>query len=115
MTDSPLSLPTDIVLEMDKVAAVIATAKHLMADGRTIDLSPLEQKVQSLCGRVQKTPKPQRAGVIRAMEALIKTLDDLESAIRERIGGTADDGAEATRRRVLNAYVRPKADRGTKD
>lgn len=109
MSDTPMSLPNDIVLEMDKVAAVIATAKRLMADGRTVDLTPLEGKIESLCGRVREAPPPQRDRVIRAMEGLIQALDDLEGAIRNRVGG-AGGGDEATRRRVLNAYVRPKPD-----
>lgn len=113
MTETPLNLPKDIVLEMDKVAAVIATARRLMADGRTIDLSPLEGKIESLCGRVRETPLAHREKVIRAMEGLIKALDDLETAIRQRVG-TNREPDEMTRRRVLNAYVPAKAGPGLK-
>lgn len=114
MTDTPFSLPHDIVLEMDKVAAVIATARRLMADGRTVDLAPLEGKIESLCGRVRETPVAQRDGVIRAMQSLIKALDDLEGAIRARVGGGSGETDETTRRRVLNAYVQPKSGGGIK-
>jgi len=114
MTDIPLNLPQEIVLEMDKVAAVIATARRLMADGRTVDLTPLEGKIESLCGRVRETPKAHRDGVIRAMESLIKALDELEGAIRARVGGGRGESEETTRRRVLNAYVQPKSGGGIK-
>ena len=107
MSETPQSLPNDIALEMDKVAAVIATAKRLMADGRTVDLTPLEGKIETLCGRVRGTATPDREGVIRAMQGLIQALDDLEGAIRGRVGGAVDPD-ETTRRRVLNAYVAPK-------
>lgn len=114
MTDTPAPLPNEIVLEMDKVAAVIATARRLTADGRAVDLTPLEGKIESLCGRIRQTSAPHREGVIHAMEGLIKALDDLENAIRDRIGGGSAEPEQTARRRVLNAYVRPKDERGAK-
>jgi hypothetical protein len=109
MKDTPQILPADLALEMDKVAAVIATARRLMVDGRTVELSTLESRIDALCTRVRQSPPATREVVIRAMENLVRALDDLEAAIRSRVGGTASEGV--ARSRVLNAYARqPVAD-----
>lgn len=113
MNDTPQTLPADLALEMDKVASVIATARRLMADGRTIDLSTLEGRIDALCARVRKTPPATRDVVARAMESLVRALDDLETAIRGRVGGTESEAV--TRSRVLNAYARQPASDGTDD
>ncbi|MDX9862392.1 MAG: hypothetical protein RBS99_15895 [Rhodospirillales bacterium] len=104
MNDTPQILPADLALEMDKVAAVIATARRLMADGRTIDLSTLEGRIDGLCARIRQTPPASRDGVVRAMENMVRALDELEAAIRTRVGGGESGGV--ARRRVLNAYAR---------
>lgn len=104
MNDTPQTLPADLALEMDKVASVIATARRLMADGRTIDLSTLEGRIDALCVRVRQTPPASRDVVVRAMENLVRALDELEAAIRTRVGGAESEGV--ARRRVLNAYAR---------
>ncbi|MBE0533411.1 MAG: hypothetical protein IH626_21530, partial [Rhodospirillales bacterium] len=100
----PQTPPTDLMLEMDKVASVIATARRLMGDGRTIDLSTLEGRIDALCARVRKTPPASRDVVARAMENLVRALDDLETAIRARVGSGESEGVP--RSRVLNAYAR---------
>lgn len=104
MNDTPQTPPADLMLEMDKVASVIATARRLMADGRTIDLSTLEGRIDALCTRVRKTPPANRDIVARAMENLVQALNDLEAAIRSRVGGGESGGV--ARSRVLNAYAR---------
>ncbi len=104
MNESPQNAPADLMLEMDKVASVIATARRLMADGRTVDLSTLEGRIDALCARVRKTPPASRDVVIRAMKNLVCALNDLESAIRVRVGGGEGEGI--ARSRVLNAYAR---------
>lgn len=104
MTDTPRTLPADLTLEMDKVASVIATARRLTADGRTVDLSTLEGRIDALCTLVRQAPPASRETVIRAMEGLVRALDELEGTVRARIGGSGRE--EVTRRRVLNAYAR---------
>jgi len=113
MNDTPHALPAHLALEMDKVASVIATARRLTADGRSVDLSTLEGRIDALCALARQTPPASRDAVIRAMEGLVSALDELEGAVRARVGAAGD--GEPARRRVLNAYATKPAGGGAVD
>jgi len=99
----------DVVAEMNEVAAVIATARRLTDEGRTVNLSALEGKIGRLCAAVREAPPADRESVVEAMEKLVDALDELAATLTTRFGQPEGE-AEGTRRRALDAYGQAPSD-----
>lgn len=71
----------NIASEIDKVAALVATARNHIAEGRVVDLTALDGRVETVCAEI-KRGRPGNGPVLRtALERLIRDLDSLESEL----------------------------------
>ena len=62
------SIPDEIRKEAEKVSSLIATARRLMGENKSIDLSKLEHKVSVLCKKAETTDLGQKDD-IQGLEA----------------------------------------------
>lgn len=63
--------------EMQKIASLIGTARRLLSEGRSVDLSAVEGHVERLCDSVLCLPTETARGLSPALQVLIETLDEL--------------------------------------
>lgn len=99
------SSPQDGFLEQaEQVSSLIATARRLIADGKTVDLSNLEDKIRALCAGAEEMDRGDPSPVRNALIAISEELDRLEeeTAARHReLGGGSMAGAL---RHAIGAY-----------
>ena len=65
----------ELLEEAEKVTSLIATARLLMADGKTVDLSNLEVKISALCENAEAAGLENSHEVEGAFTAIIQDLD----------------------------------------
>ncbi len=92
--------------EIDKVLALIATAGAHLEDGRMIDLSALDGRVEGLCTMLRGVPTDVARGHIDVLEDLIVALDGLNSEINQRVRALALKPAPAE---AASAYSRAES------
>ena len=79
--------------ELVKVSSLAMTARRLLAGGKLVDLSALEERVRAVCDVVQAMPREQGQSLLDDMLALINKLDQLTRELEERLiasGGPSD-------------------------
>ncbi len=92
-----------IMVDADKIAALISTARSLLNEDKLVDLSALEGKVADLCRRFANVPpeaaEPFRAAIKGIMADLDLMAADLarqnEKVSRIRSGGDPKQAAHA--------------------
>ena len=96
--------PDEIMKEAEKVSSLIATARRLMADNKSVDLSNLEHKISALCKKAETTDLTQAAdvqGVLIAIVEDLNRLDDEVTVLYEKAGGPS---LEDNTKRAMDAY-----------
>ena len=96
--------PDEIMEEAEKVSSLIATARRLMADNKSVDLSSLEHKIIALCKKAETTDLSQPTGVQGVLIAIVEDLnrlDDEVTALCEKAGGPS---LEDNTKRAMDAY-----------
>jgi hypothetical protein len=76
--------------DAERVAALIATARRLLAAGKTVDLTALEGRVRGLCESLAGNPPPGPGDRLEAralLGHLARDLDGLERDLVESPGG----------------------------
>ncbi len=101
------TIDIDVAQEIDKVASVVATARRLLAQGKLVDLSALEEKVRCVCEAIRSRPGEQPEQLQDAMLAAISDLDRLAEDLRQRFAGILQEPEEAAAARVVAAYRKP--------
>lgn len=97
--------PTDdILLQAEKVSSLIATARRLMSEGKTVDLSNLEGKIRTLCNNAEDASLKQSDGVRAALGTIVEDLDRLEKEITGRHGDPGGLSLETSIKRAIAAY-----------
>ena len=71
-------------LDLQNVASIIGTARGLVAEGQTVNLTPLETEVRRLCDEIGVLPAPENMPLRPMMVSLIDDLDKLAEDIRRR-------------------------------
>ncbi|NQU56181.1 MAG: hypothetical protein HQ513_03025 [Rhodospirillales bacterium] len=94
----------DILLQAEKISSLIATARHLMADGKSVDLSHLEGKIRTLCEDAQSTDLKQPEVVGAALKAIVEDLNRLGEEINTRHSDAGGTSLEDSIKRAINAY-----------
>ncbi len=79
-----MSAAEQVRQELEKAASLVTTARRLLATGTMVDLSALEGKVRFVCSALGGMDRDDGVALMPVMEALIKDLDRLGEAIRER-------------------------------
>ncbi|MBL6941767.1 MAG: hypothetical protein ISR53_06370 [Rhodospirillales bacterium] len=94
----------DILLQAEKVSSLIAAARHLMGEGKTVDLSNLEGKISSLCKSAQSAQLDNPDTVRTALQSIVKDLNQLDEEITSRHEKAGGQSLEASIKRAINAY-----------
>ena len=93
-----------IMVEADKIASLIATARRLLQDDKMVDLSALEGKVAGLCQRFGNVP-PEAAEPFRAtINAIMADLDQLAGDLARQNAKVQLINTGNDPRRVADAY-----------
>lgn len=81
--------------ELAKLAAYIASARRLVADGNLVDIAALTPRIGALCAAVQALPPAEGSVFGSELQALMSKLDGLGADIRhqiDRLAAAGDDG-----------------------
>lgn len=70
--------------EIATLATLISQARELVADGNTIDLTGLSEKVSVFCAHVSANPPSDTEGVMAIIDALVQDLNELGKEIAEQ-------------------------------
>lgn len=95
---------SEVASEMGKVASVITTARRMLADGKMVDITSLEGKVEELCKTAKLLPPEERFQVAQAMAHLIQQLDDLATDLQEQYAAMTSQAKTETPARAAAAY-----------
>jgi hypothetical protein len=76
--------PEMALSEIEKIHAVLSTARRWTNEGRTIDLSAVDARIRSLCSTVEALPQPQSRTLAPALTALLSEFDSLGKELSER-------------------------------
>ncbi len=107
----PVNRPEiDVEQEVRKIASVVATARRLLADGKMIDLSALEEKVRVLFDVIRRETPSDPEKVRVSMETIIADLDQLADDLRHRFGAMLPEGEMPQAPHVTAAYRRTSED-----
>lgn len=93
---------SDILEQAGRVSSLIAAARGLIGDGRTVDLVKLEENIRALCENAENAGLKDTAPVAKALGAIVAELTTLEGEISARHGSAAGQSI----RRAIDAYGR---------
>jgi len=93
--------------EFEKTASLINGARRLMTEGRTIDLSAVEERVRSIINAVNTAPPEIAASFKDHLEALLGVLDTLETDLNGQHKAIEDSLEGMKRREAVDAYGSP--------
>ncbi|MFN3077315.1 MAG: hypothetical protein ABT940_10625 [Alphaproteobacteria bacterium] len=95
------ALRTDFV----KVSSLVSTARRLLVEGRSVDLSALQGKVQELCENVADMPLDEGRQLVPEIELLLTNLDGLAVDLDQQFQNHPHPiGSPPPRSTVLRAY-----------
>ena len=99
------SPPQDGILEQaEQVSSLIATARRLIAEGKTVDLSNLEDKIRTLCAQAEEMAQGDPAPIRNALSAISEDLDRLEEETAARHRELGGGGMADALRHAIGAY-----------
>ena len=75
---------TEIKADLNATTAQIDAARRMVAAGQIIDLSGLQERVEAICGAIQKLPDAERGGFRDPIVALLSELDGLTAILTEQ-------------------------------
>ncbi|MBL8631233.1 MAG: hypothetical protein JNM81_16485 [Rhodospirillaceae bacterium] len=81
---SPNHTPETALSEIEKIHAVLSTARRWTNEGRTIDLSAVDARIRTLCTAVEGLPQTQSRALAPALTALLTEFDALGKELSER-------------------------------
>jgi hypothetical protein len=65
------------------LGSIVTAARGFVADGKVVDLVPLEQEIKRICDAITALPADQNAPLRPVMVSLIDDLDKLAAEIRD--------------------------------
>ena len=83
MTEPSTTTAEDLKTDLQGLGSIVTTARGFVADGKVVDLAPLEQEIKRICGSITALPADQNAPLKPVMVALIDDLDKLAAEIRD--------------------------------
>ena len=83
MSQSSLSTAEDLKTDLQGLGSIVTAARGFVADGKVVDLVPLEQEIKRICDNIIALPADQNAPLRPVMLALIDDLDKLATEIRD--------------------------------
>jgi len=103
MTETPSS-KDQLEDEIDKIASLIAGAGRLLAEQKPIDLSLLEDRVQTLCVAITTAPAEVAKPLANRLEDIMAMLNSLESGLVAKFGPMAKLAEQDAREQASGAY-----------
>lgn len=94
----------ELLEEAGKVSSVIATARRLVAEGKSVDLSNLESKIAALCENAKAAELEQSSDVQDALSAILGDLNLLEDEVAAHYRETGGQALEDNIKRAIDAY-----------
>jgi hypothetical protein len=94
----------DILLQAEKISSLIAAARHLMGEGKSVDLSNLESKISRLCKGAQSVQLQNPDAVRTALQAIVEDLNHLDEEMTSRHKEAGGQSLEASIKRAIDAY-----------
>jgi len=95
---------TAILEEVDKVESVISTARRLLTDGKMVDLTALEGKVETLCERIVNAELNDSDDVGRALRAVLEKLEQLGDELAVQHDSVGGETADTSVKSAIDAY-----------
>ena len=92
--------------EVDKVLALVATAGAHIEDGRMVDLTALDARVEGLCSALRNLPAEDARRHIGTLEDLVVALDGLNAEINHRLRALTTQPAPAA---AASAYAKAES------
>ena len=83
MTESSTTTAEDLKTDLQGLGSIVIAARGFVADGKVVDLAPLEQEIKRICDSITELPADQNAPLRPVMVALIDDLDKLAAEIRD--------------------------------
>ena len=75
------------VSEIEKIHAVLLTARNLTEENRPVDLAAVGHRLGALCREIDAMPREAGQTLVPALETLAAELDSLASELTTRFGG----------------------------
>lgn len=110
MTDTGTPADADEIIrqELEKAASLIAGARRLMAEGRSVDLTALEDRVRTIAAAVQDAPGEVQETYREHLGVLVEVLDALQGDLEGQHKALEEGMKSIKQREAHGAY-------GTKD
>lgn len=83
MTQSSTTTAEFLKTDLQGLGSIVTAARGFVADGKIVDLAPLEQEIKRICDRITSLPADQNVPLKPVMVALIDDLDKLATEIRD--------------------------------
>ncbi len=90
--------------EIEKIRAVLTTARQLTDENRPVDLAAIGHRLATLCNAVDDMPRAEGQALVPALESLAIELDGLAAAMNDRFGGLPTLGDLANTKDAAVAY-----------
>ncbi len=90
--------------EIEKIRAVLATARQLTDENRPVDLGAIGRRLAALCDAVDGLPRDDGRVLTPALEDLAGDLDRLAMVMTDRFGGLPQVGELANTKDAAVAY-----------
>jgi hypothetical protein len=94
----------DIASEIAKVRSLIDAACTYLDSGNGVDLTPLEGRVESLCGIIRKAPNGEARRYAGPLQEIIMGLDRLTTALNQQFQTLAQRAKDISPEQATNAY-----------
>jgi hypothetical protein len=97
-------IKNEIMKEAEQISSLITTARRLMAENKSVDLSKLEYKISILCKKAEKTNLKQTEeiqGILIAIVENLNCLDDEITSLYKKSGGSS---LKENTKRAIDAY-----------
>jgi len=102
-----MSQSSEIAAELDAVGDIIARAKTELAAGASLDLAPLERKIEALCPRIEALSPGEGRALKSGLLALVDTFNSLAGSIEAALNEVkAEMGGVSGRQRAASAYAK---------
>lgn len=101
---APSSSEQNIRDELEKIAGLITASRHLMTEGRSIDLSAVEDRVRIITEAVVTAPPEIASSFKDHLKALLDILNSLQDDLEHHHQALQDNLTTLKRRTATNAY-----------
>jgi hypothetical protein len=109
MTNANTSTPRDpeVGAEVDKVTSLIAGARQLIGEGKSVDLAALETRVTKLCEDISGMQNEDARRLKDPLATILSGLDGLEADLKSQHTTATRVSEDGMRHRATSAYRSP--------